>query len=137
MTNELPAWLSGTWKREWIRVDGVTTSTLIVRYLQTPSWFGDVRIPTDRPPIAARSLAEASDAGDVATWHHEIDYQPSDGSPDTGRIERLGTSSMLEHGLDGSYLERWWNLASGDGKFLAVRVTRAGRLDRMLVVTGD
>lgn len=155
MTTELPAWISGTWKREWIRRDGVTTNTLTVRYLQTPYWFGDVRIPVDRPRITAGSLAELGDAelaslarqrgffgyttvaGDVATWHHEIDYQPSDGSPDTGRIERLGASSMLEHGLDGSFVEHWWSLGSGDGKFLTVRVTRAGRLDRMLVVAGD
>ena len=151
----LPAWLSGTWHREWIRRDGVTTNTMLVRYLQTPLWFGDVRIPTDRPRITAGSLAELGDAelaglakqrgffgyttlaGDVSTWHHEIDYQPSDGSPDTARIERLGASSMLEQGLDGSFVEHWWNLASGDGKFLTVRVMRAGRLDRMLVVAGD
>ncbi|HWO23876.1 MAG TPA: hypothetical protein VNO30_34275 [Kofleriaceae bacterium] len=151
----LPAWLSGTWKREWIRRDGVTTNTLTVRYLQTPRWFGDVRIPADRPRITAGSLAELSDAelaalakqrgffgyttvaGDVATWHHELDYQPKSGGADTGRIERLGASSMLEHGLDGSFVEHWWSLASGDGKFLTVRVTRAGRLDRMLVVAGD
>jgi hypothetical protein len=151
----LPAWTFGTWGREWIRRDGVTTNTLTVRYLQTPYWFGDVRIPTDRPRITVGSLAELGDAelaglakqrgffgyttvaGDVATWHHEIDYQPSDGSPDTARIEPLGTSSMLEHGLDGSFVEHWWSLGSGDGKFLTIRVMRGGRLDRMLVVTGD
>lgn len=157
MTTKLPAWLSGTWKREWIRRDGVTTNTMIVRYLQTPLWFGDVRIPTDRPRITAGSLAELDDAqlgslakqrgffgyttlaGDVSTWHHEIDYQPkpTDGSLDTARIERLGNSSMLEQGLDGSFVEHWWNLASGDGQFLTVRVMRAGRLDRMLLVAGD
>ena len=155
-TAALPAWLLGAWKREWIRRGGgAPTNTLTVRYLQTPYWFGDVRIPVDRPRIAARSLAELGDAelaalakqrgffgyttvsGDVSTWHHEIDYQPSDGSPDTGRIERAGTSSMLEHGLDGSFVEHWWSLAAGDGRFLTVRVVRAGRLDRMLVVTGD
>jgi hypothetical protein len=128
---------------------------MTVRYLQTPFWFGDVRIPVDRPRITAGSLAELGDAelaslakqrgffghttvaGDVSTWHHELDYQPSNGSVDTGRIERLGASSMLEHGLDGSFVEHWWNLGSGDGKFLTVRVMRAGRLDRMLVVAGD
>jgi hypothetical protein len=152
---ELPAWLSGTWKREWIRRDGVTTNTMTVRYLQTPYWFGDVRIPIDRPRITAGSLPALTDAelaalakqrgffgyttvvGDVSTWHHELDYQPNNGGVDTGRIERLGASSMLEHGLDGSFVEHWWNLASGDGKFFTVRVMRGGRLDRMLVVTGD
>jgi len=155
MTTQLPAWLPGTWKREWIRHEGVTTNTLIVRYLQTPSWFGDVRIPTDRPQITARSLAELTDpelaslakqrgffgyttaSGDVSTWHHEIDYQPSDGSPDTSRIERHGTTGMLENGIDGSFTELWGSLATGDGKFLTVRVMRGARLDRMLVVVGD
>ncbi len=155
MLGDLPAWLLGTWQREWVRVDGVTSSPLTVRYLQTPYFFGDVRIPRDRPRSAARSLADLTDteladlakqrgffgfttvAGDVSTWHHEIDYQPSDGSPDIGRIERQGASSMLEHGLDGSFLEHWWSLGSGDGKFLVVRVMRGARLDRMLVVAGD
>lgn len=155
MTTQLPAWMSGTWKREWIRAGDVTTNTVMVRYLQTPLWFGDLRIPIDRPRITASSLAELGDAelahlakqrgffgyttlaGDVSTWHHEIDYQPSGGRPDTARIERLGASSMIEQGLDGSFAEHWWNLGSGDGKFLAVRVMRAGRLDRMLVVAGD
>jgi hypothetical protein len=154
-TTPLPAWLTGAWRREWIRADGVTKNTLTVRYVQTPSWFGDVRIPIDRPRSTAGSLAELGDAelaglakqrgffgyttvaGDVSTWHHEIDYQPRRDRPDTGRIERLGASSMLEHGLDGSFVEHWWNLGSGDGKFLTVRVMRAGRLDRMLVVAGD
>lgn len=152
---QLPAWLTGAWQREWIRAGGVTKNTLAVRYVQTPYWFGDVRIPTDRPRITAGSLAELGDAelrslanqrgffgyttvaGDVSTWHHEIDYQPRRSRPDTGRISRLGTSSMLEEGLDGSFVEQWWSLASGDGRFLTVRVMRAGRLDRMLVVAGD
>jgi len=153
---QLPAWLPGVWQREWIRrASGATSSAMTVRYLQTPSWFGDVRIPVDRPRIAAGSLAELSDAelaglakqrgffgyttvaGDVATWHHEIDFQPSNGDVDTSRIEPLASSSMLERGLDGSFVEQWWSLGGGDGRYLVVRVTRADRLERMLVVVGD
>jgi hypothetical protein len=156
----LPSWFLGAWEREWIRRAGVTSSTMTVRFLQTPTMFGDLRIPLDRPKFPhARSLADLTDAelatlagqrgffghttvaGDIATWHHEIDYQPPDGQDDVGRIERLGTSGMLEHALDASYVERWWPLSSGDGKFLAVRVTRleggVQRLDRVLLVAGD
>ena len=153
----LPAWLLGAWKREWIRSsDGVTTNTLTVRYLQTPSVFGDVRIPIDRPKFPdATALSDLEDdelallakqrgffgyttyQGQNANWHHELAYQPPDGTDDIGRLERAGASSMLEHGLDGSFTEHWWSMSSGDGKFLAIRVERNHRLERMLVVAGD
>jgi hypothetical protein len=153
---QLPPWLLGVWSREWIRRRGALTNDLTVRYLQTPSWFGDVRIPIDRPRLShAASFADLTDdqlrlltkqrgfigrataENLIATWHHEIDFQPSDGSPDIGRLEPVGKGRMYEHALDSSYTEHWWSLTSGDGRFLAVRVERAGRLDRILLVAGD
>src|SRR3954467_12205379 len=104
----LPSWFLGAWKREWMRRHGATDDSVTVRYLQTPTMFGDVRIPANRPsPARAMSLADLTDGqlaalakqqgffgyttidGDIATWHHEIDYQPSEGV-DTGRLERAG-----------------------------------------------
>jgi hypothetical protein len=157
--NGLPGWFLGTWERDWIRKGGTTDSSVEVRYLQTPTMFGDVRVPRERPRLpAGGSWADLTDAdlvilarqqgffgfttvaGDVATWHHEIDFQPPDPEVDRGRLERVG-SSLLERGLDGSYTEHWWPLGSGDGRFLVVRVTkRAGnaqRLERVLLVAGD
>lgn len=156
----LPSWFLGAWTREWVRSAGVTDNTVTVRFLQTPTMFGDVRIPSGRPRFPhAASLTDLSDQdlaalaeqrgffgfttieGNIATWHHEIDYQPDDGGVDIGRLERVGTSSMYEHALDDSYLERWWSLTSGDGKYLVVRVSKRDhdvqRLDRVLLVTGD
>lgn len=156
----LPSWFLGAWKRDWIRRAGVSSNTMTVRFLQTPTMFGDVRIPLARAAFPkARALADLTDAelatlyeqrgfvgyttllGNVATWHHEIDYQPPDGEEDIGRLERAGVSGMYEHALDESYTESWSALSSGDGKFLVVRVTRLDgttqRLDRVLVVTGD
>lgn len=152
----LPPWLIGRWTREWIERRGVRSSTSTVHYLQTPSLFADVRFPNDRPSFAhAKSFADLSDAelrvlarqrgfagrtttaGDTATWHHEIDFQPSDTSADIGRLERVGDSGMYEHALDSSYVESWKSVARGDGRFLAVRVERAGRLERTLLVVGD
>jgi len=73
----------------------------------------------------------------VATWQHHIDFQPSDGTPDKGRLERLAPDQMHEHGLDGSYLEAWRSSTDGKGCFLVVRVEHSGRLSRTLVVVGD
>ncbi len=156
----LPSWFLGAWKREWIRRAGVTENRVTVRFLQTPTMFGDVRIPSERPRFPhATSLADLTDQelatladqegffghttieGNIATWHHEIDYQPSDGTADVGRLEQVGISGMYEHALDDSYVERWWSLTSGEGKYLVVRVTKLDRavqrLDRVLLVAGD
>jgi hypothetical protein len=153
---EVPVWLRGVWTRDWIMQNKVKTTTVDVHYLQTPSYFADMRIPRNRPALSrARSFADLTEAqlrwlgrqngftglttlsGAVATWNHDIQFQPSDGSPDTGRLQRLGVGRMREHGLDDSYVESW--RASGDGmsRFLVVRVEHAGRLLKTLVVVGN
>ena len=153
---QLPAWLPGVWSREWIERQGTRTSTFTVRYLQTPAGFGDLRIPVARARRSeAASFADLTDeelralakqrgfightTADnlIATWHHEIDFQPPDTSADIGRLEGAGSGRMYEHALDSSYTEHWVSLTSGDGRFLTVRVERGGRLDRILMVAGD
>jgi hypothetical protein len=160
----VPTWLSGAWKRFWIRDgdDGPTRSSVIVRNIQTPTLFGDVRVPDTRPSYSgATSLHDLSDAqlatlydqqgfsgfttvapGHITTWHHEIDYQPPDGSTDIGRIELSEGRNMFEHGVEASYLEHWWYLESGGGSFFGFRVTRARpdgttRTEAILSVAGD
>jgi hypothetical protein len=151
----------GVWERLSISRSGQATNTELVRYLQTPTLFGDLRIPRDRPrPARARSLADLTDSelaamaeqngffgettldGNVATWHHEIDFQPTDVTPDSGRVEHPGSQSLYEHGLDGSYTEHWWSLTHGDDRYLAVRVMRidgkgTARPHQLLLVVGD
>jgi hypothetical protein len=148
---------AGTWQRDWIsRHGGARDASVTVRYVQTPSMFGDVRIRGDRSALAgAASFADLSDdqllalakqngfAGSTtvdganATWHHEVDFQPSNGSTDIGRIELSGHGKMFEHALDESYVESWSALGGGDGPFLAVRVARGDRVDHVLAVAGD
>ena len=147
----------GAWQRDWIsRHGGARDTAVTVRYVQTPSVFGDVRIRGDRPALAeAASFADLSDDqlralakqngfagtttvdGAKATWHHEIDFQPSDGGADIGRIEPAGDGKMFEHALDESYVESWSALGGGEGPFLAVKVVRGDRVDRLLSVAGD
>jgi hypothetical protein len=156
VTTRVPAWLAGVWSREWIERAGARTSSFEVHYLQTPSAFADFRIPRERAALAHwKSFADLTDrellllarqrgfagtttvAGDLATWHHEIDFQPPDSSPDIGRLERVTDLHMLEHALDSSYVESWRSVGSGDGRFLALRIEREGRLERALVIVGD
>jgi hypothetical protein len=151
-----PTWLLGEWIRDWIQRGKVRTNTLDVHYLQTPSYFADVRIPKDRfRGVSATSFADLTDqqlktlagqsgftglttmAGTVATWHHEIEFQPSDGTADEGRLERIPPNRMQEHGLDGSYVESWKSPSDGKNRFLVIRVERSGRLLRTLLVVGN
>jgi hypothetical protein len=153
MKMKVPA---GAWQRDWIqRRGGALDRRITVRYVQTPSVFGDVRIPADRtvPPDAA-SFADLTDDqlavlatqngfagvttvdGDHATWHHEIDYQPAGGGADIGRIEPAGDGKMFEHGLDGSYVESWSALEPDAGAYFAARLARDGRVDQLLAVAG-
>jgi hypothetical protein len=153
-----PTWMRGVWTREWIESKGVHSSPLAVHYLQTPSLFADVRFPIDRTAFArATSFADLTDdellllakqngftgsvtaVGDTITWHHEIDFQPPDGmgTPDIGRVERLGLARMYEHALDHSYVESWLSVASDNEAYLVVRVERGSRLEQTLLVIGD
>ena len=110
-----PDWMRGIWTRDWIQRGADRTNTFDVHYLQTPSLFGDVRIPVARPSFAnansfedltdeqLRALAQqrgfmgrATVAGLISTWHHDIDFQPPDGSNDIGRLERHGVDAMYE-----------------------------------------
>jgi hypothetical protein len=153
---QLPTWLWGEWSRDWILRGKSKSSTLDVHSLQTPTYFADLRIPKARAGLsAAKSFADLTDqqlrllagqkgftglmtlAGAVATWSDEIAFQPYDGTPDTGLLERRPPDGMHEIALDGSYTESWRRIADGSGQFLVVRVEHSGRLLRALVVVGN
>jgi hypothetical protein len=153
---QLPRWLWGEWSRDWILRGTVKSSALDVHYLQTPTYFADMRIHKLRSGIStAQSFADLTDqqlrslaaqiaftgrttlAGPVATWSHEIAFQPSDGTSDTGRLQRVPPERMHEQGLDDAYTESWRRVSGGKGPFLVIRVEHSGRLLRTLVVVGS
>ncbi len=91
----VPSWLAASWERLWVinGASGPPTNTVNVRNIQTPTLFGDCRIPKDRPRYPkAKSLEDLSDKeletlypqegfsgnttveGYLVTWHHEITY---------------------------------------------------------------
>ena len=153
---DTPAWLLGGWTREWIRRDGKQSNPRDVHYVQVPKFFADVRIPVHRTVSpTARSFDDLTDTelrdlaraqaftgwtsvdGLTSTWHHEIDFEPPDSSPDIGRVERVADGHILEHAMDGSYTESWRRTGAADGPFLAIRVQQEIRVDRVLLVAGD
>src|SRR3569832_1788794 len=62
---------TGAWQRDWIRLHGCAPDTgIAVRYVQTPSVFGDLRIPGVRPDVApATSFADLGDDQLAALAH--------------------------------------------------------------------
>lgn len=163
MSTPVPSWLTASWERLWVinNNQGPPENTVNVRNIQTPTLFGDCRIPKDRPAFPnAHSLADLSNAelatlypqegfsgyttteGYIITWHHEIDYQPPDGSIDIGRFEILGGRNVLEHGVQASYLEHWWRLEDAGGYYLGIKVMRnlghnQQRVHEIFSVAGD
>lgn len=83
----------------------------------------------------ATSIA-TSIATSVATWNHEIDFQPRN-SVDAARLTQTGPTTVLEESLDGTFDELWRSVPGGDGNCLGLKITRAGRVERMLTVVGD
>lgn len=158
----VPNWLVAAWQRLYaLDSDGQPNSSVNVRNIQTPTLFGDVRIPKDRLAFPhAKSLDDLTDAelatlyvqegfsghttveGYITTWHHEIDYQPPDGTIDIGRLQFTGGRSMFEYGVQANYTEHWWNLGSGDGACFGARVLQrrqggTNRIQEILSVNGD
>ena len=83
----------------------------------------------------ATSIA-TSVATSIATWNHEIDFQPRN-SVDAARLTQTGPTTVLEESLDGTFDELWQSVPGGDGNCLGLKITRAGRVERMLTVVGD
>ena len=156
---QAPIWLRHAFVRDYIE-EGKTkktkSNTLDVHYLQSPEYFSDIRFPKERPNfLNAHSFTDLTDQqlralagqngssgltkmeGLVAHWHHDMDFQPSDGTPDQGRLEQIPPVRMHEHGLDGSYTEAWRWESDGKGQFLVIRAEHSGRLLQSLVVVDN
>ena len=167
-TEPLPAWMLGLWCREWVRYPGVMIedpkaiqkSPQLVRYLQSPRSFGDMRYPKDRPAYTnTKSFADMSDSDlliiakaegfvgyttaqnmdathATVQWNRELDLNPTNGV-DISRVVPMSDDRIYESALDNTWTEHYFRLTSGENRFLVVRVECAGRLDRILIVGGD
>ena len=156
--NSAPGWLIGVWVRKAMWLEGAEPDdSTRVFYVQTPTLFGDIRIPESRPDIPnANALDDLHDtelknlaaqegfAGyveaedDIVTWQREIDFQPPTGIPDMGQCT-LDKPYMIEKGIHLDYTERWQQIDDGNGQFLAMQIDgdEGGHANQILVVAGD
>jgi hypothetical protein len=157
MTSTIPTWLAGVWKRLSLETeDGRDTTTQVI-YLQTPSCYGDLRIPVDRPELGDRtSLTDLTTAEILALskqqgfsgiaivndnrcqWHRYIDYQPPTPFRDIGTLQWDG-ELWIEEGIDAPYREEWQKIDDGNGDFSALVLPSdvEGRWKACIVTAGD
>ena len=125
MAGEVPYAVRGLWRREVITAPGFRDETTQVVWLQTQSWYADLRVAADRPVIpGAQSFAAYGDedlkamakvqgfagqltvADGICYWRRDVDYQPPTDSPDEGRYS-LSDDVLVEDGIHAEYQEIW------------------------------
>lgn len=153
----VPLELTGVWRRELITAPGFRDEATQVYWLQTRSWYADLRVPADRPVARARSLdaygkedlarlalvqgfaGELTASADVCLWRRDLDFQPPGPIPDEGTYEIVG-DVMIERGVHAEYEEIWRKVPGSDGPAAAFELTgdsaAPGRRG-LLVVAGD
>ena len=141
------------WERTLLRVGPDEDRTTRVRWVQGTTWFGDVRVPADRPTrVRTVGVGELGvdelialgrqqgfagrieRSGAVCRWRREIDFQPPASTPDEGRLAWDG-DVLVEHGVHVAYVEHWRRLADDGGVVFALRAAEAPRA--LLVVVDD
>jgi hypothetical protein len=155
----VPSAYLGVWRRSLLETADLRDARSHVFWLQTPRWHADLRIPAGRPDFSGVSrLADCDDTqlawlarqqgfcgvtqvdGDRCTWHRQMDFQPANGSRDTGRMLFDG-ERLTETGVEDDYLEIWQRLPPSLGGTAALElVVEAGEqpaCPTWLLVAGD
>lgn len=158
MSSHVDPRFTGVWRREAITTpDGARDDTTRVFWLQTRSWYADIRVPAGRPVRPTPGLEACSDdelialaaqegfAGEltagprVLSWRRDLDYQPPGAWPDEGYWE-LDADVLVERGLHVGYEEIWRLQPESRGERLAFGLAAddaaPGRRG-LLVVAGD
>lgn len=141
----VPAPLRGLWRREVITAPGFRDETTKVLWLQTASWYADIRVPADRPGARGAGFGGYSDAelvslariqgfagelsatDDVCFWRRDLDHQPAGPIPDEARYTVDG-DVMVEDGIHADYQEIWRREPGAGGGFAAFRREGGGGL---------
>jgi hypothetical protein len=141
MRNPVPDWLLGVWTRLSIETaDGQPDTETQVFYLQTPTCFGDLRIPGDRPDLRQANFSSLTQMEALALsqqqgfagitqfeqgycqWMRYIDYQPSQPVRDIGKLY-WENDILIEDGVDQVYREEWQKVDDGGGDYTALVLT--------------
>lgn len=151
MSGPVPPALRGLWRRERITAPGFEDTTTEVFWLQTETWYVDLRVPADRPRMSARTAAactpeqrrelaraqgfcgELSVADGVCVWRRDLDLHAPSSSPDEGAYELRG-DVLIERGIHAEYEEIWRKAPGTDD---TLRAFKLGNERGLLVTAGD
>lgn len=154
MSSPVPPEYNGLWRREVITAPGFRDETTQVLWLQTGTWYVDLRVPADRPPARAGGFGDYSAAelsalariqgfaGELAAvdgiclWRRDFDRQPPGPVPDEARCAVDG-EVMVEDGLHADYQEIWRRVPASAGPLAAFALDEPGAPGGLLVVAGD
>ncbi|WP_374576156.1 hypothetical protein [Phenylobacterium sp.] len=159
MTEHVDPALTGVWRREVITTpSGYRDETTRVFWLQTRSWYADIRVPAARPgrpqgaglaDYTAEELVELAAmqgfAGELSAdaticrWRRDVDFQPPSPSPDEGTWE-LDGEVMIERGIHADYEEIWRLQPQSRGALIAFELAgdaAAPGRKGLLVIAGD
>jgi len=125
--------IQGHWIRDWIKAPGFEDHTTRVHWAQVGPDYADVRVPIDRPDLARADALDGLAASDLltlvraegfaghvtldgtqCTWHREISFHGTPGTPDVGTISFDPQGRMIEIGVHADYTELW-DRRSGTG----------------------
>lgn len=159
----VPLWAVGTVHRQSITfATGVCDRRTRVRWVQTHSMTGDIRIHPARPSLKAGDRIEDCDLetlillasveggtadtawdGHVMSWTNWVGFQTYDKYPEAGAMYRVG-DCMIEFAPSGIYVEDWRFQSSDPGSVVGLRLVGEVGADGVeyrrsggLVMTGD
>jgi len=149
----VPPEYTGLWRREVITAPAFRDETTQVLWLQTRSWYADLRVPIDRPaagpgysgcgPVELEALGKIQGfAGElavtdgIALWRRDFDRQPPGDLPDEARCAVDG-DVMIEDGLHADYQEIWRRVPGSTGPLAAFGRLGPAGAGGLLVMAGD
>ena len=118
--------MEGMWRRSLIAwPDGRRDVTTAVHWLQSASFYADLRQPADRPSFAGVGCLRQVRQDQIAwlarqegfagallrdgtwfEWQRDLDFQPQSRYSDIGRL-RFDGDMLIEEGFDVAYIEHW------------------------------
>ena len=144
MTPAVPVAYRGVWQRTLLETPTQRDDSTFVRWLQTPRWHADLRVPASLPrdPALLQGFAgctevKTSGHGEVCHWHRELDLQPPGPNPDAGWMLFETSERVIETGVHGIYREVWERLPGSTGAGVALgRSDHGGVFRERLLLAG-
>lgn len=122
----------GVWVRTLLETPELRDASTYVRWLQTPLWHADLRVPSPAPganepwKLASQqgfcgvTEVALTSQGEVCTWQRRLDFQPPRVERDAGVMVFETPDRVIESGFHANYLEVWERLPDSSDRFIAL-----------------